>query len=173
MASGEFARRISASFESLVRFIGRDFSPSIDSVAMTEAAKDWKYDQHVPSEPDVCGQIIEILLDQLEASGWITKDVFGIHMSMEEAILNAIRHGNKCSADKKVHVLIEISPTQFYAKITDEGCGFDPSKVPDPTLDENIGRTSGRGVVLMKNFVDEIIYNEKGNSVELKKAKSQ
>ena len=70
-------------------------------------------------------------------------------------------------------MLIEISATQFYAKITDEGCGFDPSKVPDPTLDENINRTSGRGVVLMKNFVDEIIYNEKGNSVELKKAKSQ
>ena len=140
---------------------------------MTEAAKDWKYDQHLPSEPDMCARVIKVLLDQLEAGGWNNKDVFGIHMSMEEAILNAIRHGNKCSDDKKVHVLIEISATQFYAKITDEGCGFDPSKVPDPTLDENINRTSGRGVVLMKNFVDEIIYNEKGNSVELKKAKSQ
>lgn len=144
-----------------------------DSVAMTDAAKDWTYDQHVPSEPDVCGQIIKILLDQLEASDWTRKDVFGIHMSMEEAILNAIRHGNQCSADKKVHVLIEISADRFYAKITDEGGGFDPSKVPDPTLEENLGRTSGRGVVLMKNFVDEIAYNEKGNSVELKKAKTK
>ncbi len=140
---------------------------------MTETAKDWKYDKHVPSEPDVCSKIIEILLGQLEVAGWTSKDVFGIHMAMEEAIMNAIRHGNQCAADKKVHVLIAISADQFYAKITDQGCGFDPDAVPDPTSDENIGRTSGRGVLLMKNFVDEIAYNEKGNSVELKKSRTQ
>jgi len=62
---------------------------------MEDTAKDWKYDQHVPSEPDVCGQIVELLLDQLQVAGWGTKDVFGIHMAMEEAIMNAIRHGNQ------------------------------------------------------------------------------
>ena len=140
---------------------------------MEDTAKDWKYDQHVPSEPDVCGKIVELLLDQLQAAGWVNKDVFGIHMAMEEAIMNAIRHGNQCSADKKVHVLIAISADQFYSKVTDEGDGFDPCKVPDPTLDENIGKTCGRGVVLMKSFVDEVIYNDKGNSVELKKSRTK
>ena len=140
---------------------------------MTDTAKDWKYDQNVPSQPDVCAQIIELLLNQLNSANWPNKNVFGIHMAMEEAIMNAIRHGNQCAPDKQVHVLIAISADQFYAKITDQGDGFDPSSVPDPTLDENIGKTCGRGVTLMRNFVDEVIYNEKGNSVELKKSKTK
>jgi len=139
---------------------------------MAETANDWNYDQLVPSEPDVCGKVIGILLDQLEKSDWNNKDTFGIHMAMEEAVMNAIRHGNQCSPDKDVHVLIKISTDQFYAKITDQGDGFDPNDLPDPTQDENLEKTCGRGVMLMKNFVDEVIYNKKGNSVELKKKKT-
>ena len=146
---------------------------AFDSAAMTNKAQDWKYEQQVPSQPDVCVEIIRLLLDQLESTDWPSKDVFGIHMAMEEAIMNAIRHGNQCAADKQVHVLIAISADQFYAKITDQGDGFDPSSIPDPTLDENVGKTCGRGVVLMKSFVDEIVYNKKGNSVELKKSKTK
>jgi len=140
---------------------------------MTDTPKDWKYDQNVPSQPNVCAQIVELFLNQLQSANWPNKDVFGIHMAMEEAIMNAIRHGNQCAPDKQVHVLIAISADQFYSKITDQGDGFDPACVPDPTLDENIGKTCGRGVTLMKNFVDEVIYNEKGNSVELKKSKTK
>ena len=140
---------------------------------MTDTAKDWKYDQNVPSQPDVCAQIVDLTLNQLNSANWPSKNVFGIHMAMEEAIMNAIRHGNQCAADKQVHVLIAISADQFYAKITDQGDGFDPAGIPDPTLDENIGKTCGRGVTLMRNFVDEVIYNEKGNSVELKKSKTK
>lgn len=140
---------------------------------MTESAYDWTYDQRIPSEPDVCGKIIGTLLDQLEKYKWPNKDTFGIHMAMEEAVMNAIRHGNHCATDKDVHVQIEIRKDHFYAKVTDQGNGFDPDSVPDPTLDENVDKSSGRGVMLMKNFVDEVIYNDKGNSVELKKKKSQ
>ena len=68
--------------------------------------------------------------------------------------------------------LIALSADQFYAKITDQGDGFDPDSIPDPTLDENINKNCGRGVTLMRNFVDEVDYNEKGNSVELKKSKT-
>ena len=139
---------------------------------MTDTAKDWKYDQYVPSQPDVCAEIIELLLKQLQSANWSNKDVFGIHMAMEEAIMNAIRHGNQCASDKQVHVLIALSADQFYAKITDQGDGFDPDSVPDPTLDENINKTCGRGVTLMRNFVDEVNYNQKGNSVERKKSKT-
>ena len=140
---------------------------------MTDTAKDWKYDQNVPSQPDVCAQIIELLLNQLNSANWPNKNVFGIHMAMEEAIMNAVRHGNQCAPDKQVHVEITISGDQFYAKITDQGDGFDPAAVPDPTLDENLNKTCGRGVTLMKNFVDEVIFNEKGNSVELKKTRTK
>lgn len=140
---------------------------------MSDTAEDWKYNQKVPSQPDVCAQIIEVLLKQLHSANWSNKDIFGIHMAMEEAIMNAVRHGNQCAPDKQVHVEITISGDQFYAKITDQGDGFDPAAVPDPTLDENLNKTCGRGVTLMKNFVDEVIFNEKGNSVELKKTRTK
>lgn len=133
---------------------------------------DWIYDNRVPSEPDNCAKIVNMILDQLEKASWPNKDVFGIHMAMEEAVMNAIRHGNHCCPDKEVHVLIEISSDTFYAKITDQGCGFNPAELPDPTDDENLEKSCGRGVMLIKNFVDEAVYNEKGNSVELKKKRT-
>lgn len=139
---------------------------------METSALDWKFDDHFPSEPDVCAKIIEMLLDRLEKSSWSPKDTFGIHMAMEEAIMNAIHHGNKCANDKEVHVLIEIWNHQFVSRITDQGCGFNPHELPDPTSDENLEKSSGRGVMLMKSFVDEVVYNDKGNSVELRKLKS-
>ena len=139
---------------------------------MESMTLDWKLDDRFPSEPDVCAKIVGMLLDRLEQSSWSNKDTFGIHMAMEEAIMNAIHHGNQCADDKHVHVLIEISTDQFYSRVTDQGCGFDPDRVPDPTEEENLDKDSGRGVMLMKSFVDEVIYNDKGNSVELKKKKS-
>ncbi|MFT5300066.1 MAG: serine/threonine-protein kinase RsbW [Mariniblastus sp.] len=135
--------------------------------------QDWNYDNSIPSEPDYCAKIIHLILDELEKHGWSNKDVFGIHMAMEEAIMNAIRHGNHCAPDKDVQVEISILSDRFYAKITDQGCGFDPTAIPDPTDDENVEKSSGRGVMLIKNFVDEIVYNDLGNSLELTKLKSK
>ncbi|MFK7768837.1 MAG: ATP-binding protein [Mariniblastus sp.] len=142
------------------------------SHTMGSTAQDWIYDNQVPSDPDNCAPIIGMILDQLEKNNWPNKDVFGIHMAMEEAIMNAIKHGNHCAPDKDVHVLVEISATDFYSKVTDQGCGFNPDDVPDPTDDENLEKTCGRGVMLIKNFVDEAIYNEVGNSLELKKKRT-
>lgn len=139
---------------------------------MESESQDWNYDSRLPSEPDVCANVTELLLEQLEEFGWTGKDTFGIHMAFEEAMMNAIRHGNECDEDKEVHVVISITDTNFYAKITDQGCGFDPDSIPDPTDDDNVDKSCGRGVMLMKNFIDEVIFNSKGNSVELKKAKS-
>lgn len=134
--------------------------------------EDWMFDVLIPSKPDQSAKIVSQLLDALEQRGWSNKDTFGIHMAMEEAIMNAIRHGNQCAPDKEVHIFIEIKSDRYYAKVTDQGCGFDPDDLPDPTEDENLEKTCGRGVMLIKNFVDEVIYNEVGNSVELKKTKT-
>ena len=133
----------------------------------------WRFEDHLPSDPDNCSKIISLLLDQLESLKWNNRDTFGIHMAMEEAVLNAIRHGNQNDPAKSFHVVIEICSAHFYSKITDQGSGFDPSAIPDPTLDENLEKTSGRGVMLMHSFVDKVIYNETGNSVELKKQRSE
>ncbi|MEM9942137.1 MAG: ATP-binding protein [Planctomycetota bacterium] len=140
---------------------------------MGNTAQKWTYDNNIPSQPDYCSKVIEILLEQLEKANWQNNDIFGIHMALEEAILNAIHHGNHCSPDKDVHITIELSDSTFFAKIIDQGCGFNPNDVPDPTADENLEKCSGRGVMLMKNFVDEVIYNKKGNQVELHKKRTR
>ena len=139
---------------------------------MNETTWLWKLDTHIPSHPDEGVTIIRQLLEQLEKNGWRDKDVFGIHMAMEEALMNAIKHGNLRDPEKSVHVIAAISCDQFYARVTDEGSGFDPCEVPDPTLEENLEKTCGRGLMLMNNFVDVVKFNERGNSVELSKQKT-
>lgn len=140
---------------------------------MEKTARNWRYENRIPSEPDCCADIIGLILDQLEKSNWSNKDTFGIHMAVEEAIMNAIHHGNHCAPDKDVHILIELSDDRFYAKITDQGCGFDPDALPDPTAEENLEKDCGRGVMLIMNFVDVVVYNAKGNSIEITKHRSE
>jgi serine/threonine-protein kinase RsbW len=139
---------------------------------MEKMVRHWSYDNRIPSEPDHCATIIGLILEQLEKSSWSNKDTFGIHMAMEEAILNAIRHGNHCAPDKYVHIVIELSEDRFYSKITDQGCGFDPTTLPDPTAEENLEKECGRGVLLITSFVDVVVYNAKGNSLEITKRRS-
>lgn len=132
----------------------------------------WQLDKRIPSNPDDGVEVIRLVMDQLECNSWPSKDLFGVHMAMEEAVMNAIKHGNERDPSKHVHVVVNISSTEFYAKISDQGKGFDPNDVPDPTLEENLEKTSGRGLMLMNNFVDVVQYNDVGNSVELKKSKT-
>ena len=142
-------------------------SPQVDKAVVT-----WKYDQKIDSDPNLCASVIEDLLSQLSAFDWPDKDTFGIHMAMEEAIMNAMCHGNQRNLQKKVHIKIEIDEQKFFAQITDEGDGFKLADVPDPTAIENIGRTSGRGVRLIQHFMDIADYNTKGNSLTVEKTKS-
>jgi len=86
--------------------------------------------------------------------------------------MNAIKHGNESNPDKPVHVVLQLSDTLFYGKIADQGIGFDPDCVRDPTADENVGKPCGRGVMMMKNFVDTLTYNATGNEVEMTKQRS-
>lgn len=132
----------------------------------------WQFDERIQSDPESGVAAIRQLLDQLESGGWSETDVFGIHMAMEEAVMNAIKHGNRGDSRKWVEIKMALSELEFRAKITDQGEGFNPEEVPDPTADENLEKFSGRGLMLMRNFVDEVVYNECGNSVRLLKVRT-
>lgn len=121
------------------------------------------------SDPKQCAELVRELLEMLEMEKWTQDEMFAIRMAVEEAVMNAIKHGNSADRAKKVQVFIRIEPKRFYAKVSDEGGGFCPDDVPDPTKEANLEKTSGRGVMLMKSFVDECRYNACGNSVELVK----
>jgi len=80
-------------------------------------------------------------------------------LAVTEATTNAIIHANKCDVNKLVSVDVTVDKTKIIIKISDEGEGFDPSKIPDPTQPENLLKDSGRGVYLMRVYMDELKYN--------------
>lgn len=130
-----------------------------------------EWNEVIPSDPIKGVNLIRELLKVLEDHEWSEKDRFGIHMALEEAIMNAIKHGNQRDPSKSVTVLAKLSDKQFYINVKDEGPGFNPEDVPDPTLDDNLTKPSGRGLMLMKVYMDEVLYSEKGTRVELLKSR--
>lgn len=88
-------------------------------------------------------------------------------VGLTEALSNAMLYGNEEDPEKRVRVEIRIGDDEIRARITDQGPGFDPTDVPDPTTPENVSKTGGRGLFLMRELLDEVRYNEEGNSVTL------
>jgi serine/threonine-protein kinase RsbW len=113
-------------------------------------------------------RIVENAIDETTSVIGISQDNYGkILVSAMEAVNNAILHGNKSNPDKTVDIEISFESDILNIKVTDEGPGFRPDKVPDPTTPENIEELNGRGIYLMSHLADKIEYNEKGNSVTM------
>jgi serine/threonine-protein kinase RsbW len=90
---------------------------------------------------------------------------FNVRVALCEALANAILYGNRNDPAKTVDLRARYGPRTVEIHVTDEGPGFDPETVPDPTLPENLERADGRGVFLIRRLMDEVRFNEKGNSV--------
>ncbi len=132
----------------------------------------WLYDQILPSDLDVGHAAIEELMGGLGATGWEGMDVFRIQMAIEEAVVNAIEHGNKRDLEKKVHLIFHVTPAKANLTIIDQGAGFDHRNVADPTTEELVDQPRGRGVMLMRELMDEANFNDVGNAVTLVKLRS-
>lgn len=83
----------------------------------------------------------------------------GLMLSVTEATTNAIKHANKNDESKLVKINVKVEDNKVYISVKDEGVGFDPDKIPDPTEPENLMKDSGRGVYLMKFYMDDLKYN--------------
>ena len=90
-----------------------------------------------------------------EEIGFDEDDLHKIGMSVRECMVNAVVHGNRYNARKKVHVMIQRTPDRLAVVIQDEGEGFDMAALPDPLANENLLRHSGRGLLLIQAFMDE------------------
>lgn len=123
----------------------------------------------IPSDPAEARRVQDHI-DQLLATGnFHEHDIFSIRLALEEAIVNAIKHGNGLDRSKKVTVSFHLTNNRFDVSITDEGPGFDPGDVPDPTAVENLERPCGRGLMLMRHYMTEVIFSNRGNSVIMHK----
>lgn len=113
-------------------------------------------------------RVVENIIDEITNEYGINQESYGkILISTLEAVNNAIIHGNKSEIKKYVNIEIELKDKILEVSIADEGKGFKPLEIPDPTMPENIEAVNGRGVFLMSKLADEIEFNRKGNKVKL------
>jgi len=123
----------------------------------------------IPSDPTAMRRVqddIEQLLGDWPGSA---HDLFGIKLALEEALVNALKHGNQMDRSRQVHISYCLLPDRFEVSILDEGSGFDPDEVPDPTAAENLERPSGRGLILMRHYMSEVAFLGPGNCVRMSK----
>jgi len=112
--------------------------------------------------------LVEKAIDEATNEIGVKKGHYGkILISILEAVNNAIIHGNNCETGKYVFIEIDYKKDKLKVKVTDEGSGFQPVAVPDPTHPENIESANGRGIFLMKKLADDIKFSKKGNSVTM------
>jgi len=112
--------------------------------------------------------IVENTVDTITRDACINKENYGkIMVSVMEAVNNAIIHGNKSDEKKFVDIEIILENSSMIVTVGDQGKGFRPAEVPDPTEPENIERVNGRGIFLMSRLADKIKFNKKGNRVTM------
>jgi len=124
----------------------------------------------IPSDVNYIKSVIHHIYQGAKQLGFPEQEfTMRVRLAIDEAVGNAIRHGNKRDKNKRVKIDVQISPEKLQVKIIDEGDGFDVSNIPDPKDPENLHNEGGRGVLLMGYYMDEIKYNAKGNEVVLVK----
>jgi serine/threonine-protein kinase RsbW len=113
--------------------------------------------------------VLEYLIKRVEKLGVVNCEQSNLFVALDEAFVNAVKHGNKFDTSKSIRVAAEVSQKEARFTIEDEGDGFDVGNVSDPRDPENLFKTSGRGVLFIYNIMDEVIYNERGNRLTMVK----
>lgn len=125
----------------------------------------------IPSSMTDALQVQQVLVTVAQSHGYSEHALFAIRLALDEALSNAIRHGNANDPAKRVTVEYEVDAERMKVVITDEGPGFDPHSLPDPTLDENLERPHGRGVMLIRAYMTDVSFNARGNQIIMTKRK--
>jgi serine/threonine-protein kinase RsbW len=110
----------------------------------------------LPSRIETVATAAAVVAEFITRSGVSEDAAFGIDMAVREAVTNAVVHGNSQDQDKVVDIVLKSSPDAVEISVHDQGTGFNPNEVPDPTVEENILKTSGRGIFFMRSFMDEV-----------------
>ena len=127
----------------------------------------------VESKPSAVVGVYEQILSKLENNGFSKEDVFAVHLALEEAFLNAVKHGNKMDSAKSVKIDYSVGLDKVEISMTDQGDGFEPEAVADPRWGESLYEPEGRGLLLMNAYMDVVEFNERGNSVYMARYKEK
>ena len=132
-----------------------------------------KIEFEIPSILGLMHSILDYLVKRVEKLGIINPEKSNLFVALDEAFVNAVKHGNKFDVTKNIRVVADVTPKEARFTIEDEGEGFDVSAIPNPTDIENLFKSSGRGVMFMYNIMDEVVYNDKGNRITMVKKRNQ
>jgi serine/threonine-protein kinase RsbW len=132
----------------------------------------YSIDLVIASDPEDARRVQDEIEMALKANQFSEKEIFGIRLALEEALVNAIKHGNNLDKSKKVHIAYGVDEQRFDIRIRDEGPGFDPQDVPDPTAVENLERPCGRGLMLMRHYMNKVSFEAHGNAVLMSKLRN-
>lgn len=120
----------------------------------------------VPSDLQVVEEAVDVIARHCLASGLGPRAArFNLRVALSEALSNAIVYGNGLDPAKTVDVRIEVAERDIAVHVCDQGQGFDPTVVPDPTLPDRVERADGRGLFLIRKLVDDVSFNDRGNSI--------
>ena len=125
-----------------------------------------RFSVRVPTTLDVVEEAVDLVARHCVASGLAPEMArFNLRVVLSEALVNAIVYGNGLDPHKRVDVRVEVDGAAVAIHVRDEGDGFDPSLIPDPTRPGRIERADGRGLFLIRKLADEVHFNERGNSI--------
>jgi serine/threonine-protein kinase RsbW len=121
----------------------------------------------ISSQPAACRDVQQAILEELERQGFSTESRYSVNLALCEAVINAIKHGNRGDPEKKVHVSAKVSAKQVEIVVEDEGMGFDRATVEDPRRDENLHKTHGRGILLIESSMDRVEWTRGGRRLKM------
>lgn len=131
------------------------------------SAAEFRFESVLRDPTNDVERVQAVVADALKAHGYGDKAAWAIRLALEEAIVNGFRHGNKSDPSKSVHFGCRVGDEEAHFDVRDEGPGFDPDTVPDPTEDENIEIPSGRGIMLIRAYMTEVAYFKPGNHLRM------
>jgi serine/threonine-protein kinase RsbW len=126
----------------------------------------------IPSDLEQARVVQAAIESALAEAEYGEREVFAVKLALEEALVNAIKHGNRLDPLKQVHIQFSVSSERFDVRIVDEGPGFNPDDVPDPTAPENLERPCGRGLLLMRHYMSHVEYGDNGRAVHMSKIRN-
>jgi serine/threonine-protein kinase RsbW len=129
----------------------------------------WQCERSVDGQVAAGRKALDELMAQLEARSWDPGECYAVRLAVDEALVNAIRHGNRFDPQKRVTIRSWLSDELLRVEVQDQGAGFDPAAVPDPTAADRIDLPHGRGLMLMRAFMSRVSFGDGGRLVIMEK----
>jgi serine/threonine-protein kinase RsbW len=166
--TGSRTRRAIAELHDIVEKTLRFKLQGIDAGEQTTHVRE-KIDLELPSDLTLMNAVLEYLLDRVGRLGLIKVEQSNLFVALDEAFVNAVKHGNRNDPTKLLRVTAELSAHEAIFTVEDEGDGFDVREIPDPRDPANLFKSSGRGVLLIYNIMDEVEYSAGGSRLKMVK----